>query len=562
MVKVMTAKASSNGTENSSVKYPELKARFFLGSKAMTVDDAKEMMGWTTDLDEMKKAKLRQDEPFLVLTEAEGETKVWCTRNTKNRPFSESWAKTLSQDLLNRHWADSRNGEEMTQNGESIILGRSGQVLSGQHRLMALIFADLRMKTDLAERAHWRKLWPEGKITMEALVVQGVSEDSSVTRTHDNVKPRTYSDVLFLDPKFFPKTSKVEREKIAKQVDHCVRMLWNRTGCKKDPFAPSRTHSEGLDFLDRHGRIRDAVKFIHDKNVAIPSSKNAVARYIAPGIAAAYLYLMGTSDTDPDKYDGADGDAKTEKKLSFGLWDKACEFWEKLATNHPDLKDVWVELANLADVTGIGDGSVAEKTAIIVKAWNLYSAGKRIKANLIGLGPDCYDKKPDGSRRLNDQGYPKMGGIDKGDLSVQNEKVIDDASVSPEELAKEAKKIRDENRKKMRDKKEEKPAKKGRKMIRLDEDEDDDKLEGEDEAEEDGELDDDDEESDDEDEVQSDDEESDEDNEDEEEAEDDADESDDDEDEESDVDDDEEPVVKKKPAKVGHKMKPVGGKRL
>ncbi len=508
-------------------KYAKVEAKECLGKNALTVEKMKDLMGWTTDKKEAKAAKIT--EPFVTLKNGNEETQVWCLNNTKNRPFSESWARQLSQDILNRNWADSRNGEDMTVNGETIVVDYNGEIQSGQHRLMAGIFAELE-RTEGPYAKHWQESWPD-EITMEAIVVYGVSPNPRVIRTLDNVKPRSFSDVLFTDQKFCPKAkSKAEREKIAKFVDFAVRMMWLRTGCSKDPFAPKRTHSEGLDFLERHSKIKDAVMHIDSENIKLNKSKNAIARYINPGFAAALLYLMGTSKSDFDKY--YNNDNPKEKLLNFDLWSKACEFWTKVATNDPALKPMFEEFANLADMNTVGDGTTAEKMAILIKAWNLFSSGKKLRRDMLEVE---YKEKEDGSRRLDD--YPKVGGIDKGDTSVQKSEEADDEAPTPEEIKEMTKKNREEKPEGKKDKKKDKKGShKG--MIRLDDDEDEDEEFEDDE--------DDVADEDEEDEVESDDDEGFDDEEDES----------DDEDEEDEEDEDDEPVTRrtfKKNGKSGKK---------
>lgn len=90
-------------------------------------------------------------------------------RNTHNRPVNEG-------DVIK--WAAEMEAGLWTLNGEPIIVGESGRLLDGQHRLLALA------------------MQPEGTL-IEFLVIVGIPDEAQ--KTMDQGRARSLSDVLTLD---------------------------------------------------------------------------------------------------------------------------------------------------------------------------------------------------------------------------------------------------------------------------------------------------------------------------------------------------------------------------
>jgi hypothetical protein len=109
---------------------------------------------------------------------------VACFNNCRNRPFTEAHAKTIAQEILNGRW-------EL--NLETIIISRTGIILSGQHRLVGFVLA---CEMWAKQFTHWKTRWPEEPY-IEALVAVGGSEDANVIMTLDNVRPRSEADVIY-----------------------------------------------------------------------------------------------------------------------------------------------------------------------------------------------------------------------------------------------------------------------------------------------------------------------------------------------------------------------------
>lgn len=394
------AKAKTDTLTAVPVKYPTEHVEICKGDKALTAERAKELLGWETEAEYIAKLKtvdanLNEDNAKKIfakdafLTDKE-KMKVALRNNTRNRPWQESVTEAYVQDLLKKHWEF---------NGETVIIGQYGHVLSGQHRLIALVFAE-QLRTGDNEKLHWEETW-DGPVTMPAVVVYGIEESPRVTRTIDNVKSRTLGDVLYADSDLFKDYNLGERKSIARAAEYAVKFLWERTGegdKDRNSFAPKRTHSEALEFLDRHARLKDCIKFVMDED----KGKGNIARFIYPGHAAALLYMMGCSGTSQDKIDDYFGERPPrEKHLKFDNLKKAKMFWSDLARGDVSVANVILAQCpvrgnNIAEdgtieMTGkvfdtyandkrqLGDGTQAEQVAILIRAWNQYVKDETIE---------------------------------------------------------------------------------------------------------------------------------------------------------------------------------------
>jgi hypothetical protein len=283
-----------------------------------------------------------------LLTDEDGK-KVQCVNNAHNRPFNETWARTLAQDILNGHWRD---------NGEAIVIGKSGQVLSAQHRLVGLVLADQLWRGKNAP--HWKAKSSTPPV-IESTLSLGVSEEPATIRTLDNVRPRTLSDVLYTEENVFGRLSAAARKEAIRNLDYAIRFLWNRTG-QSNPsygsFTSYRTHSESLDFFHRHPHLAQVVEHITGINER-PKMKDEDGKTItgpAPitqvagsaGIAAGIEYLAGCSASDEDQvaaYHQAEPPSEKKGKkdlLDWSLLEKALAFFEEL----PQMEEVRAALAS------------------------------------------------------------------------------------------------------------------------------------------------------------------------------------------------------------------------
>lgn len=198
--------------------------------------------------------------------------------------------------------------------------------------------------------------------------------------------------------------SKKARQKLDRITVDAVRMLWLRTGRRDDAFSRRRKRAECLEFAERHPKMLDCVRLIYGKN-----ADGDIARYLAPGYSAALLYLMGSSRTKrSDNRTANEQDAHLdESQMNWSMWDQACSFWGQLATNAETVKPLREALRMVDEGDGI---TIAERCALIVKAWKLYADGQPITSEGLELE---YETEDYGIAWLREN--PVIGGIDVGD---------------------------------------------------------------------------------------------------------------------------------------------------
>lgn len=365
------------------VMYEKVKVSVNDASDPITPAAAKRLLGWITESEGLP---LKDD---FLLKDGKG-LRVKCTNNVTNRPLYMAIVITLVQEILNRKWR---------LNGESIIIGKTGLVLNGQHTLIALVLAAQEWEEHPGK---WKDYW-QTEPTIEKLVVFGIDEGDATVNTMDTCKPRTLSDVIYRSV-FFAKMKGKDRRYAARYTEHAVKLLWFRTGAKHDAYAPLRTHAESLDFIARHPKLLQCVKHIHEEN-----GDGKIAKYLSPGYAAGLLYLMGSAATDresEDKKGYSQVDHPSEKQIDWTLWDKAEEFWTLLAAGDKKFNPI---RESLGAVLEDGSGSVNVRMAILVKAWNAYAKEGSISDDDVELE---FTTDGDGIKTLAET--PITGGIDLG----------------------------------------------------------------------------------------------------------------------------------------------------
>lgn len=379
MPKPTPKKTAAVETEGRPILYPEPFVRVAYGKDAITIAQMKELMGWQEETDDVKFGD------NYLFEDLQGR-KIRMANNIANRPLYFPNMEGLKQEKLQNRWGF---------NGEPIIIGKTGIVLNGQHTGPAFILAE-QERTIGSDAEHWQTIHPE-ELTLEKVIVFGVDESDRVVNTMDTAKPRTLADAIYRS-EFFAKMKSGDRKTAARMADYAIRMLWHRTGAGLDAFAPRRTHAESLDFLARHPRLLKAVKHVMEED-----GDRKISKYLSPGYAAALHYLMGCCESNPEKYDKD----RREQKLVWTTWDHAQEFWTLLASGD-DMKELRLGLGRLVDPDTLGGGSVAEKMAMIIKAWLNHVAGKRVTEVTVRL--DYVNR--DGIEHLNE--WPSVGGIDLG----------------------------------------------------------------------------------------------------------------------------------------------------
>jgi len=356
-------------TKEREIVYPEIEVSICKGEDAITGEQAKELLGWVEEDDLLKFGA------DYLLKDTEG-NKIRCHYGNKNRYLTKGNWLDLKQEILHKHWK---------LNGETIVVGQYREVLNGNHSLIGLILAI----------QEWRKNpdkypWDE-EPTLEKIIVFGISEDDATINTIDTAKSRTISEVIYRSH-FFQDKPKKDRKRISRICSFAINTVWERTGAEH-AFAPRRTHSEALHFLDRHPKLLEAVYHIYVEDV-----EGSISRYLPPGYAAGLLYLMGCSNSDPDAY-LADPE---EDSLDWMNWDSACNFFVLISSKAKISDPLRKALGDiLEDEQG---GTRKERIALVIKGWESW-----IDSGKIG-SPKLKYKKVDGIKILDEN--PSVGGID------------------------------------------------------------------------------------------------------------------------------------------------------
>ena len=369
--------ASEETSTSREIIYPEIKTQH---AKKLGIAQAKKLLGWY-------EGKEVDKETALLVVDNKN---VACNNNVRNRPLTPgNWARCI-QDILRRKWR---------MNGETIIIGKTGFVLNGQHQLVAVVLAHMEWEKN---RGKWKETWDGEAPYIEKLVVFGIDESDDTVNTMDTCKPRSMADVIYRS-EYFKDTKKKDRNKLSRMLQNAVSFLWARTGMCHDAFAPRRTHMEAIDFIERHPTLLKAVNHIFVEN----AEGNVIGKCLSPGYATGLLYLMAASETNDDESDYTRGDSNpNESMLDMSAWEKACEFWVLLNAGDKRLETVKHVIAAAVDED---EGSTKARIAILIKAWGLFSTGKKVTTDALALQ---YEQDEDEFYYLVDA--PMVSGIDMG----------------------------------------------------------------------------------------------------------------------------------------------------
>jgi hypothetical protein len=367
---------------------------------AMTVERIKELLGWEAEVKDGPEKITFAD---CLFRDYEGNG-VRLLNNAHNREFDLEHAKRLAHEQLNKHWS---------MNGETIIFGKYGNCISGQHRGASLPLAEQLRTSDKLEgmpnrvksqRGHWEDMGWDKPVTMECLLVFGVDESPNTLRTLDNVKTRTDYDVLCsLD--YFASLKPKPRKTAVKALAFAIKLLWERAGYgdeKWNAYSPYRTHAESLDLLRRHKKIEACVKHILLND---GDDEKFISHYLPLGMAAGCMYLMAASATDINTYRLAD--PPSEKKINFAHLEKAEQFWTDLScTGDGPCQPLRQYITELRKERGDAGITRRETMAIFAKAWVAYLGGNMQRDDLVLE----FSTNDDGEQVL--IGHPVFGGID------------------------------------------------------------------------------------------------------------------------------------------------------
>lgn len=400
------------------VAYDTVSFKVCANETALTVDQCKELLGWSIETDQNKFGN------DYLLIDRNGE-KVRCLNNVKNRPLYMGSVEALVQEHLQRRWK---------LNGEPLIIGKYGSVLNGQHTLISVILAEQDRTGENAD--HWKKKGLIKPITLTKTVVYGIDEDDDTVNTMDTCKPRSLADVIYRS-KFFESKKGADRVKASRMLNEAIKFLWLRCGVFTDAYASRRTHAEAIDFVNRHNRLLDCVNQILSEDVRNEDTKQySISSYVQSGMAAALMYLMAVSDTDPETYHNSDN--PSEKLCNFNQFDKAAEFWILFSAGSKKLSELKEGIDAVRDPSGenMREGK-RHIVGMICAAWNLFKQDIPIVYDDIKL-ETVYDENT-GLSSIVTESIPSFGGIDVGEAVKKQE-----YTPTPEEIAAEAAKIRAE----------------------------------------------------------------------------------------------------------------------
>ena len=150
---------------------------------------------------------------------------------------------------------------------------------------------------------------------------------------------------------------------------------------------------------------------------------------------------MAACASDPDQYD------KTEDTLDLTNIDKARDFFVMLAGGASEVGELRKAILSLSDPDSGTSGSLSERIALIVKAWNQFVEHGKVTAAQIRLE---YATDTDGIKRLNE--CPAVGGIDLGDPTTSEEdEDVEETEPTEEEIEQRKVTVKEESLAKKKD---------------------------------------------------------------------------------------------------------------
>lgn len=343
----------------------------------LTIEGAKQLLGWT------------QPEPGqppfkeYLLKDRVGVTTA-CTNNDNNRPF---YYQSLCLPLMFAILAG-----KYRLNGESIIIGKTGEILDGQHRLIALVLAVQEWLANPDKYPYWTEA-----PTIDVLIVTGVDESLETINTINVGKSRSLGDAIYACKLF--KGSAKQAKALSKVSDYAIRMLWSRTGACDNAFSVKRDHVESIAFLTRHPKLIEFVEYAHELN----GPNKVFNNYLSTGYLAALAYLMAVDVKTGQAYHNADLPSESDIKFSHAT--KVKEYLSDIALMDARVAPLRKAFAKLFEQ---GGGTIAERVALIVSGWIAYKKEGKVADKYLALS---YHEQ-DGIRTL--VSCPVVGGIDLG----------------------------------------------------------------------------------------------------------------------------------------------------
>lgn len=335
------------------------------------VEEVKQRLGWEVLKPDSKKT------PMFVY---KGK-KIFCENNLGNRPFYLNNCLKLKQEMLKGRWK---------LNGETRVFDPEGKLLDGQHSLCAFVLASEEYDED-------REEFPEFNELFETFIVEGVDSSDVVANTLNTGKPRSLTDIVYRS-RYFSGLNPTRRKQSAQVTKSAIRLVWTRVGITKKRIKD--THSEMVAFLENHPGILRSVNYILNLD---RKSEKGVTRLLYLGQAAAMLYLMSASNSDPVGY----RESLSELQVNFLNRVKAEKFWRELTKQLPQSLISKSTLKMIAEEINKGRNTKEMRQAVLTLGWNAYLKGKPLKTSL-----EFRERERDGLVREVLVNPPVMTGID------------------------------------------------------------------------------------------------------------------------------------------------------
>jgi len=345
----------------------------------ITVEEAKALVGWS----EESQGEFGDDFKLRTL---EGK-KVRLNKCLTNRPFRVMLAKRYALEMLRRTWR---------LNGEPQIIDKHGMVQDGQHRLVGLIYAEMLRQRN---PKHWKQYGITEPMTMESVIISGIDPAPETVDTLDTGQGRSFGDVIFRRHAFSGpgESGEMTQKRLSNTLAVATRLVWLRAGGKVVSDAPHFPISEATDFLKSHPKILDACRVVTALD-GTGADGRQIRSKISLGYAAGLFYLQAAAKSDPEN-----------GKVDLGLWDKATDFWKRLAEGAGlDKGDPVLALRNsLGRIEKGSGGGRDEAVGLIVNAWNLFVDGKKGDGKAIAV-----KKTNENGKRVIEE-HPRIGGLDR-----------------------------------------------------------------------------------------------------------------------------------------------------
>lgn len=325
--------------------------------------------------------------------------------NIHNRPFKAGLAQQYTLDILHGRWR---------YNGESIILSKSGALISGQHRCFAVIKAEKLRQMAPAKYPAWK-----GPVHIKQLIATGINDE--VADTTDQGEKRQHGDVIFRKGLFDeymtgqnePEFKQADKKKLAKDLSTALRVVWLRIGGASVTDFVRFPKSEMLAFLEKHPRIKDCV--IHVYRADDLGSK-LVCSTVSRAYMAAAMYLAMTAASDRSDYD-VNGTAS----IDYSFKNQAEDFVDYYASGQGVEAGNPVLPLKAAFNKQISSQEARDRDVILnmlVKAFRIYLDEEKCEQKVL-------------TYNANKESLPRMGGLD-----VDPESIVEKVAMPKERVPK------------------------------------------------------------------------------------------------------------------------------